>query len=126
MRETPRVSRQAHTKEKPDGLFRKLKPYEVGVQISRRVHPEETPEDVIRSCAQTSGGGVPPARRAEGEPDRGRTLVAGSCAHVDRHSTQACGVASDWVHQREKRNSSRAGVWRAAPQFCWAALLGTG
>ena len=63
--------------------------------------------------------------RAEGKWNRGRASAAGSCAHDDCDTAEVCGVASDWIYQRQECDSSGAGVGRAEAEFRRAALLGT-
>ena len=63
------MSRQAHERKGHDGQVQELEPYEVGVQIPHRVHPEVSQEDAVRAVAGAPGRGVSHAGRAEGEPD---------------------------------------------------------
>ena len=50
------MSRQAHEKEiSHDGRLRKFKPYEVGVQIPRGVHPEVSTKNDIRGLGKHLG-----------------------------------------------------------------------
>jgi hypothetical protein len=58
----------------------------VGVQISRSVYPEVLAEDAVWHLASALGGGVPEARRAEGESHRRGARASGSRAHADRDS----------------------------------------
>ena len=57
--ETLNVSRQAHEKEKPDGRICKLKPYEMGLQVSHCVYPEVPQKGALQNPPPAFGRGVP-------------------------------------------------------------------
>src|SRR6516164_7788018 len=82
-------------------------------------------QDAVPGTAETFGGSFPTAGRVEGKWNRGRASAAGSCAHDDCDTAEVCGVASDWIYQRQEYDSSGAGVRRAETEFRRAALLGT-
>ena len=60
----------------------------MGVQISRRVHPEVPPQGAIRATAGSSRRIVPQVSNTKGKPDRRRAFDAGSCAHDDFDPTK--------------------------------------
>jgi hypothetical protein len=53
------VSREAHEKEIHDGRTGKPIPYEVGVQISRRIHSEMPSQGAVPGTAAAFGGSLP-------------------------------------------------------------------
>jgi hypothetical protein len=64
------VSRQAHAEEFHGGRSREPHSHEMAVQLSRGVHPEMSPKDAVQAAETQSGGGVPRAGSAEGEPQK--------------------------------------------------------
>src|SRR5690349_5505845 len=99
-------------------------PYSLGVQISCRVHPQVSPEDVIRRVEGASWGGVPETSLSEGESGRGRAPAARPCSYAVVDSAKALGLAGGGVHQGQERHSSGKGLRRTEAQLRWAALLG--
>src|SRR5208283_3798960 len=120
----PDVSRQNTRKGVGDGRDGKPKPYQVGVQIPCGVYPQVPEEDLARRTATALGRGVPQAGGAEGESNRRGASAARPRAHDDRDSAQVCGVASDWVYQREECGPPGTGVWREEEELRGPALLG--
>jgi len=118
------VSRQSTRKGVRDGRRRKRKPYQVGVQIPCCVHSQMPQKSAVRGIAAALGRGVPQAGRAE--ESRIEEGHARPRAHDDRDTAQVCGVARDWVYQREERNPSGSGVWGEKEELCGAALLARG
>lgn len=61
---------------------------------------------------------------AEGEPDRGGSSDAGSRAHDDFDSAEACSIAGDWLHQRKERDPHSEEVCGKEAELRRAVLLG--
>ena len=95
------VSRQAHAEEFHGERSRKPKSHEMAVQVSRGVHPEMPQKDAVQAAEALSGGGVPRAGSAEGEPDRGGTSDSGPRAYDDLDSAEICGVAGGGFNKRK-------------------------
>ena len=57
-----------------DGRAGMFKPYQVGVQLPCGVHPKVPEEGSLRQAQAASLRGVSPVGKAEGEPDRSRSL----------------------------------------------------
>ena len=82
------MSSQAHERSSLDGRVSKLKPHEMGLQISRRFYSQGPKEGVVRTYTPASWRGVSAIGRTKGQPDRGRPFDARSCAHDDFDSAQ--------------------------------------
>ena len=54
--------------------------------------PKGSKKAFFWTCASALGRSVSPFGRTEGEPDRGRPRVAGSCVNDDFESAQICAV----------------------------------
>lgn len=127
LRKLPTVSRSKHTEGSfADGRTRKPKSHQVGVQISRGVHPEVQTKDAVRRVAEALGGGVPTFGGAEGEPDRRGAPDGRPRAHDDLDTAEAGSVRGDRVHQGEERDPSCAGVRGEEAELRGTALLGEG
>jgi hypothetical protein len=71
------------------------------------------------------GRGVPQAGRTEGKQDRGRAFDARSCPHDDIDPAEIRRVTGDRLHQGEKRDAPRTGIWGDPAEFRRTELLGT-
>src|ERR1044071_4096823 len=97
----PSVNRsKAHGEETVHERLPKPKPYEVGMQISRRLYSEVSPQGGVWTTAPPPGRGVPRVSAPEREPDRRGASAGRSGAYVAQYSAQVCGSASGGVSQR--------------------------
>ena len=86
------MSRQANERRKLDGQDRKPKPHEVGLQVPRSIHTEESKKGAVRSTADTSRGGVSRVGSAQREPDRRGPFDGRPRSHDDINTAEIRGV----------------------------------
>lgn len=96
----------------------------MGMQIPCRVHPQVPSAETVPATASAPGRGISPVGPAAREPDLGRALDRGSCAHADFDPAQVCCGAGHWVYQRRERHSYRPDRGRQAEELHRGALLG--
>src|SRR5690349_22483978 len=78
-------------------------PFEMGLQMPRRVCPQAAAESSLWESPPAAGGDFPRAGPAEGMSDPGRASEAGPCAHVCGDSPQVPGGLGDRVSEGEER-----------------------
>ena len=116
---------KAHEKEIPDGRSRKPIPYEVGVQIPCRFHPEMSLQEVVPGTAAAFGGSIPTAGRAEGEQIEEGHLRS-DYVHMMIAIPPKYAVSQVMaIYQGQERDPFGAGVRREEAEFRRSALLGT-
>ena len=98
----------------------------MGMQIACGVHPEVPAEGVVSGHPAGVGDGIPPFGGAVGMQSGRGAFDARSCAQAVERAAEVFGVERDGVHQREERDSDRAGVCRTAKELRRPAFLGTG
>ena len=125
MGKLPHVSRYASRKGSPHDELSQSKSLEVGMSVSRGVHPEVSEEGDLRVAAPASGTGAAGVGPAAGKRRGGRASVGRSRTYDGVDSAEVLGGAGDRVHQGQERDLHRSGVCRAVAQFCRAALLGS-
>ena len=98
------------TQEITDERVPESESHEMGLQIPRRIHPEETEAGDLRGVATAPRGGISGAGAAQGVGGGGRASDARSRAHVHQHSAEVCGVQCGGVHEGQERDHDRAAV----------------
>jgi len=91
-----------------------FKPHEMGSQVTCSMDTEMPTKNTLRTTPQESRRCVPQPCLAEGELGAGREFTTRSCANADFDTTEICGIASGWLYERKKRDSSSSNVpWPA-------------
>src|ERR1700688_4127131 len=82
-------------------------PFQMGLQVSRSVRAQTTPESDLRPRPEPIGRDLPRAGEAEGVSDSGGTPDASPCTHMYRDSAQTPGGLGDWFSEGEERHCHR-------------------
>ena len=97
----------------------------MAVQISRRIYPEISKEEALRSGEEAPWRGVSSACAPEGVLDGGGAHHARSRSHADQRAAEAGGLERGWVDQRQKRDSRGEAFPKTGAQLCRPTPLGT-
>src|ERR1700687_4901820 len=89
-RESPNLRQK--TQEITDERISESESHQMGLQISRGVHPEAAQAEDLRGVAQAPGDDLPGAGAAQGVGGGGRASDARSRAYVHQHPAEVCRI----------------------------------
>src|SRR6516162_3552485 len=96
----------------------------MGVQIPRGVHSQVPQEGTLWGTEAASRRYVPQAGLAEGEPDRRRSPLGGSCSHDDLDPTEVRCFAGGRLYQGQECDPPGPDLRREEAQLRGTAFLG--
>ena len=122
----PAVNRSKFTaQEARSGRRTELKPYEMGMQVSRGMDAEVSEEDVVCGAAEVFGVNVQGSRSAERVRSDGGASFARSYPHADIDAAQVFGFSGCRLSERQKCRTDCENVHGAEKEFYRSTFLGS-
>jgi len=107
-----------------DRIISEHVPFQMGLQVSRHLHSQTSPQGAVWESEKTLGCHLPRTGTAERMPHHRRTLDARSRSHVHLDPAEICGGIGDRLHQGQIGHRDCSTVSGAGAQLHGRALLG--
>src|SRR5262245_19483268 len=121
------VNRSGSTKRRlNETQHREFKTHEMGMQISRGVHPEVSQAKYLRVGEKRVRADHPGFSPAERERSGGGASDGRPCSHAVVDNTEGLGVRGGGVYQGQECNRDSSEFHGSSEELCGTGLLGEG